>query len=228
MCVCVCLRVYVWHCATLLRGLVRACMNQALGDRSYSQEEVCAVSNQLRLVAAGWWIRRRLAPTAPIINNNKKKAQQEGQTDRLKHAWTHTRICTHTLSSQYQRERQRRLWFYGKKQHESCLWGRVSHIIPHLCGHTTVWLTVLYGSSHDLQILGMFFFFFIPSSVVRAVLDSLSMPWNSLKYGRTLISYTMPFLSAERMTLRSDGTFTSWVSQGPGEGSPDVCLYKTL
>lgn len=27
-----------------------------------------------------------------------------------------------------------------------------------------------------------------PSSMVRAVMDSLSAPWNSLKYGRTLIS----------------------------------------
>lgn len=28
----------------------------------------------------------------------------------------------------------------------------------------------------------------VPSSMVRAVMDSLSAPWNSLKYGRTLIS----------------------------------------
>lgn len=55
-------------------------MNQALGDRSYSQEEVCTVSNQFRPVAAGWWIRRRLAPTQTIIN--KKKKSTAGRLDR--------------------------------------------------------------------------------------------------------------------------------------------------
>lgn len=32
------------------------------------------------------------------------------------------------------------------------------------------------------------FICYLPSSMVRAVMDSLSAPWNSLKYGRTLIS----------------------------------------
>lgn len=46
-------RVFARDYAPPLRSLVRACVNQALDDRSYTRWELCAPSNQLRPAAAG-------------------------------------------------------------------------------------------------------------------------------------------------------------------------------
>lgn len=96
VCVFVLVRVCVISCHAAPCGLVRAAMNQAGGDRSYSREEVSTASNQLRPVAAGRLMDRREVG-ARVTNHKqrrrrrlkkkkKKKAQREGQTDRIKHA----------------------------------------------------------------------------------------------------------------------------------------------
>lgn len=63
-----------------------------------------------------------------------------------------------------------------------------------------------------------FLFVFSPSSVVRTSNVRLSLPWNSSKYGRILISYSVPLNKLLRTVLRSDGELMSCRSQDPPLG----------
>lgn len=100
-CVCMCL------CAIFCQTALWLC--QSLYESGFGRQIIFAGGNvrclqsQLKPVAAGWWIRRRLALTPPFIY---KIAQQEDQTDRHKHA----RISLFAL-----------LILWQKPQHENSL-----------------------------------------------------------------------------------------------------------
>lgn len=175
-------------------------MNQARGDRSYLWEEVSAVSNQLGPVAAGRLMDWREVG-ARITDHKQRRQLKEKKKGAAGRSDRQDQTCmkTHRDSHSSTLTSQQRLVISQEEKSKR--------------DRCPVW-------SHD--------FVTVPSSEVLAVLDSLSMPWNSLKNGRTLISYTMPFFRLARTTLRSDATFTSCVCQAPGAGRPEVCRYTTL